>query len=327
MTKNNKKYLPDDFDEKVYLELNPDVANAIKNGTCKGAFEHYKEFGFKEGRPLKSRKSYFLKLIDESGAGLEIGPSHRPVTPKSENYNCQILDHLNENDLKKKYKNHDVNLNNIEKVDYVWDGTPIDKLIGKRNHFDYIIASHVIEHVPDFISFLQQCENLLSVNGILSLAIPDKRYCFDFFSPITTTGMIIDAFLEKAVKPSPGRVFDHFSNAAQLDEGEASIAWSENSGLDRKKLIHTMSQAIDQYSQSLNIDKYIDCHNWRFVPASFCLLISDLRELKLTNLDIAYKQDTIGHEFFVSLKINQVSNKNKLPSRMSRLQEINESLN
>tara|TARA_B110000211_G_scaffold173150_1_gene195574 strand:+ start:1052 stop:1693 length:642 start_codon:yes stop_codon:yes gene_type:complete len=50
MTKNNKKYLPDDFDEKVYLELYPDVANAIKNGTCKSGFDHYKEFGFKEGR-------------------------------------------------------------------------------------------------------------------------------------------------------------------------------------------------------------------------------------------------------------------------------------
>ncbi len=326
MTKNNKEYLPDDFDEKAYLELNPDVANAIKNGTCKSGFDHYKEYGFKEGRLLESRKSYFLKLIDERGVGLEIGPSHRPVTPKSENYNCQILDHLNENDLKKKYKNHDVNLNNIEKVDYVWDGTPIDKFIGKRGYFDYIIASHVIEHVPDFISFLQSCENLLSVNGVLSLAIPDKRYCFDYYSPITTTGMIIDAFLEKAIKPSPGRVFDHFSNAAQL-ENRGAIAWDENSGLNGKELIHTMSQAIDQYSKSIDIDKYIDCHNWRFVPASFRLLISDLRELKLTNLDIAYEQDTIGHEFFVSLKRNQVSDKNELSNRVSKLQEISESLN
>ena len=67
MTKNNKEYSFDNFTEKVYLELYPDVANAIKNGTCKSGFDHYKEYGFKEGRLLESRKSYFLKLIDERG--------------------------------------------------------------------------------------------------------------------------------------------------------------------------------------------------------------------------------------------------------------------
>ena len=98
----------------------------------------------------------------------------------------------------------------------------LQELIRKESCYDWIIASHVIEHIPDLISYFQQCEALLKPDGILSLIIPDKRYCFDYFSPISTTGNLLDAYAEKRVRPSHGQVFDHFANASKR---KGNIAW------------------------------------------------------------------------------------------------------
>ena len=73
MTKNNKKYLPDDFDEKVYLELNPDVAaTGIK------AEQHYLEFGLKEGRSYK-RNIRFNERKENSKTKRSTVASHQNI--------------------------------------------------------------------------------------------------------------------------------------------------------------------------------------------------------------------------------------------------------
>lgn len=108
-----------------------------------------------------TRFDRILSSVNTAGCGLEIGPSFAPAAPKSKGFNVEILDCLSAEDLKIKYAN--MPIENIEPVDYVWSGEPIDKLINKPNHYDYIIASHVIEHLPDMLSWLQQCSNLSSV--------------------------------------------------------------------------------------------------------------------------------------------------------------------
>ena len=67
-----------------------------------------------------SRKEKALYGIDTSAPGLEIGPSHRPFAPKKEGFNVSILDHLNQEQLIEKYKSHNLDLTNIEPVDYIW---------------------------------------------------------------------------------------------------------------------------------------------------------------------------------------------------------------
>jgi predicted SAM-dependent methyltransferase len=41
---------------------------------------------------------------------------------------------------------------------------------------DFVIACHIIEHMPDPIFFLDVCWRLLRPGGILFLAVPDKTY-------------------------------------------------------------------------------------------------------------------------------------------------------
>ena len=152
-----------------------------------------------------SRFDKVMTLVDKNGLGLEIGPSFNPLAPKSQGFNVHILDHVSTEELRAKYQGHTTTLDNIEEVDYVWHGEPLHELIGHEQCYDWIIASHVIEHTPDLISFLAECERLLKPTGMLSLAIPDKRYCFDYFHGTTSTGEFLDAFDQKRIRPSPSQ--------------------------------------------------------------------------------------------------------------------------
>lgn len=238
-----------EFSETDYLIANPDVAAAVAAGQVASGYAHYIEYGKQEGRlwGINSRIGKVLYALNRSGQGLEIGPSHNPLTPKKHGYNVHILDHLSDEDLRKKYAGHGVSLENIETVDFVWSGEDLSELIENKSCYDWIIASHVIEHVPDLISFLQQCAVLLKPEGKLSLVIPDKRYCFDYFNPVSSTGQLLDAYEQKRIRPSPGQIFDHLSNACSSN---GKIAW-EGVVDASPELVHTFTEASNLWRRAI----------------------------------------------------------------------------
>lgn len=142
------------------------------------------------------REDKLLRHVVRNGKGMEIGPSHRPTAPKKAGYDVDIIDHLTREELVNKYRHHGVDIDAIEEVDYVWRGEKYAWLTGKTKHYDWIIASHVIEHTPDLIGFLKECDSILKDDGVVSLAIPDKRFCFDHFRPITGVSKVIDHHLQ-----------------------------------------------------------------------------------------------------------------------------------
>lgn len=289
------------FNEADYLASNPDVAAAVAAGQFKSGLDHYEKCGIHERRLLgvQTRKDKVLFELDKNGLGLEIGPSHNPIASKKSGYNVHILDHLDAEGLRKKYAGHQVNLENIEEVDFVWSGQSLTELIGKSSYYDWIIASHVIEHVPDLVSFLQQCEDLLKPDAKLSLVVPDKRCCFDHFNPLSLTGSFLDAFQDRRTRPSPGQVFDHFSNASKCDD---QIAWSA-AIKGRLELVHSFEQAGEVWRRAGTSDDYFDVHCWRFTPESFRLVITDLNALGLIDMTIVKEFETDGCEFYATLVI------------------------
>jgi len=265
-----------------------------------------------------------LHLVDRSGIGLEIGPSHNPIAPKRAGFNVEIVDHATAEELRQKYKGHPVTLDNIEAVDYVWRGEALTDLTGKKNHYDYIIASHVLEHIPDIVSFFVQCEALLKPTGVLSLVVPDKRYCFDYFRWPSSTGEALDAYTEKRSRHKPGMVFDHFADAAKMDQ---HIAWSRETPRGVFAPIHSFEQARNLWRRALANTDYVDVHAWQFTPTSFKLILHDLRALGLVRLVELASFDSVGHEFHISLgvrdapldAVNRTELMNQIMSEMRRL--------
>lgn len=274
------------------------------------------------------RREKILAHINPAGFGLEVGPAFAPILPKADGYRVEIIDHLDAQGLRDKYANTPgVNLTSIEDVDYVWDGRPLDELIGHIERYDFIIASHVIEHTPDLVNYLRACERLLRPAGILSLVVPDERFCFDYFRFPTTTGEVLDAYLLKRTRHSPGAVFDH---VALVTERNGKIAWDKTS-IGEVTLKHNIADAIYQYERAKSSREYIDIHNWRFTPSSFRLILRELRKLDLTSLVEKCFFETSGCEFYVSLEkppapLDETSAMLSDAERLSLIRDVREEL-
>ncbi|RJT36340.1 methyltransferase domain-containing protein [Mesorhizobium waimense] len=126
-------------------------------------------------------------LDKKTMVGIEIGPFYSPIAPKEHGWQTTVID--------------------FQEVmpDIVLRGEPLDTLALARNRdgYDYFIASHVIEHTPDLLSFFQQVSRLLRKGGIVSLAVPDMRKCFDVLKPVSSIREVLAAYREKRVRHTP----------------------------------------------------------------------------------------------------------------------------
>ena len=113
-----------------------------------------------------SREAKIRGTLTKRSRIIEVGASHAPIVPKSNGWNTTIVDHASREELIKKYANETNLSNKVEEVDFIWQDGDISDIFPKELHnsYDAIIASHVGEHIPDFIRFLQAADRLLQ-NG------------------------------------------------------------------------------------------------------------------------------------------------------------------
>jgi SAM-dependent methyltransferase len=238
------------------------------------------------------RRSLFGSLFDPNGFGLEIGPSYNPTLRKSEGYNIEIVDFQDAAALRLLYPGHD-----IEEVDYVTGGRPLTEVIARHGAYDFIIASHVVSHIPDLIGFLADCQELLKSDGVLVMAVPDKRRCFTLYRATSTTGDVLQARLEGRHRHPPGRHFDQHAFTAARD---GHVVWPLDYPVPPEP-VASLAAAQIKFNQAAASTTYIDTHSWSFLPSSFRLIMRDLWDLGETRLREHKFVETSGPEFFISL--------------------------
>ena len=113
-----------------------------------------------------SRSEKLLSIVDPSMRVIELGPSHSPLAPKAEGWNVSVVDHGARDELVEKYRIHPVDVSRIEEVDVIWTSGPLDAAFppDALGTYDAIIASHVLEHIPDLIGAFRSFERLLVRN-------------------------------------------------------------------------------------------------------------------------------------------------------------------
>jgi SAM-dependent methyltransferase len=249
------------------------------------------------------RKSKLTKHISPLNQdGLEIGPLCWPIVRKDEsNGRIQYVDFSTAEESRKKYKNDpNVNINDIVETDLLWGKQTLPELANGRL-FDYVIASHVIEHVPDMLGWMREIASVLKDNGILSLAIPDKRYTFDYKRDLTSFANLMESYLLQKRRPSPRDIFEQVSLATKVD---LILAW--NGGIDPAKLEHhgTYEEALEKAKKYLKSDDYDDVHVNILTPARFLDLVETASKLGLFDFTVADFYDTAynSHEFIVALQ-------------------------
>jgi len=249
---------------------------------------------------MLTRNEKLLHCIDlASQIGVEIGPLDKPIVTR-EMGRVRYVDHDITEALRLKYADFDnVDTDKIVDVDYIWGEKSLVDLTQAEAPFDYIVASHVIEHVPDFIGWLREVRGILKPGGILSLAIPDKRQCFDYHRHPSKPADVVEAYLRRHKKPSPRQIFDHFASAVSF---QGDIAWNGVVNTSEFVRFHSAVEAWDIAKTAFAKDNYCDVHCWVFTPASFFSLLSELTTMDLLKFEVAQFYETEGCEFLVSLR-------------------------
>lgn len=252
---------------------------------------------------MPTRNETLLAPIDRTMNIIEIGPSFSPVAPKADGWKVHSIDHLPREALVEKYTGEaGVDTSRIEEVDFIWTGGPLSSAVPESLHgsFDALIASHVIEHSPDLIGFLESMATLLHPKGVVALAVPDKRYCFDYFKPLTMAGDVLMAHAERRTRHSRINAFNEVAYSAAM---AGSMVWTQEPVRDLS-LVHPLEKARDVYlSLAEQTDApYHDMHAWRFIPASFELLLLELAWLGETDWQVEQITPPSGCEFLAWLR-------------------------
>ena len=244
------------------------------------------------------RSDRIMQHLRRDGLGLEIGPSHAPIAPRAKGYNVRILDHLPADKLREKYAPLVPDVSAVEEVDYVWSGEPFAELVGPSTRFDWVIASHVIEHSTCLVSFLNDCDSVLKRDGTIALAVPDKRYCFDAYREKTGLGKVIDVYAHRPTRHTAGTAAEFYLDAVTKN---GIITWHAMAPPGGLRIMHGLEdarRAIDDIEQN---GTFIDLHNWVFTPSSFRLIVEDLYQLGYSKLREMAFVPSLGHEFFIWL--------------------------
>jgi SAM-dependent methyltransferase len=244
------------------------------------------------------RKTRLLANLNLDGVGLEIGPLDKPLVLRSPKTSIYYADYASREQLQlKSSEDLSVNIQAIPTIDFTVKSLSDYSAIDKR--FDYIIASHVIEHVPNFVGWLEKLLALLQPTGRLALAIPDKRYMFDYFRPLSTLGDALEAYFEGRQRPTFRQVFDGHGGARQVD---TTLAWEE--GVTQAPLCFDRHTVMQLAKDALFKGEYSDCHCWVFTYESFIEMLNDLNDLGILAAQVVSKAppEPYSNEFQITLE-------------------------
>lgn len=319
--------IADFFDSAWYAENNPDVAQSGLD-----PWIHYLDFGAREGRrpgphldqaePLRAdarrpiaipaakardRLAFLRMHIDKSTKVLEIGPAFNPIVSKTEGHRVYSVDNGDKAELRKRYDGFpDIDVSKIEDVDFVWKDADILSAIPSEHlrSFDVVLMGGVIEHIPNPIGLLQSLQRLLKPGGYISLSVPDKRFCFDFLRPLTTTASWLEAMESGAVLHSPRTLFENKTMAVAR---RGKLLWTAEDVhvQDATFIGRALHDAYRDFvaSKSNGHAHYVDAHAWVFTPSSFTLIVNECHALGLISLIPESVSTRMDAEFLVHLRL------------------------
>lgn len=249
----------------------------------------------------ESRRERMLKGLDlRAGRGAEIGPLHNPLVSKADG-DVLYLDHCDTETLRSIWsKDASVDVSKLH-VDVVWRSRRLVEALKTHGDgalaggsLDYVVASHVVEHVPDLIGWLNQIQEALKPDGQLRLAVPDRRFTFDYLRQDTTLADVLAAHLADARVPSAACILDHTLNMVQVD---CAAAWRGEIDAASLKPVYQFDYCVSTARDALANGTYHDFHCWVFTPASFVNLMMAMGSHDLHHFSCVDFYDTPRNDF------------------------------
>lgn len=147
------------------------------------------------------------------GKGIEIGAGHNPIKVDP---SCDVkyIDKLSSREFRDAFP--ELPDPEITEVDIIADVSKEGLSVIADSSMDFIIASHIIEHLPDPLGFIKECYRVLRNDGVIYLAIPDKNFTFDKDRERTKLEHIISDMRNNVINVDEEHLIDFLRFAARI---------------------------------------------------------------------------------------------------------------
>jgi Methyltransferase domain len=239
---------------------------------------------------------HFIKFVDlKTTTGLEIGAYDLAMVEPNEG-KCDFADYQTTDELR-----HHATIVGVHNPEFI---VPVKYDLrngydGINKKYDWIVACHVIEHIPDLINWFSILSSKLNDNGLIFLIIPDKRYTFDIHRRVTSLCDLVRANIEKLEKPSYAQVFDHFFYTA--DKVDPIAIWAGCAPPAPQKNYEHSHIAAQRA-----LVGFEDAHCSVFTPESFAEIINDLNKAGLTQLVLKEMRSTQLNQIDFSIVLKKL---------------------
>jgi len=238
-----------------------------------------------------NRTEVLASLIDATRQrGLEIGPLDRPMVTRDMGP-VEYVDRASRTGLVAAYDGHAVDAARIPEIDHVWGEQSLLDCVGGQRAYGYVLASHVIEHVPDVFGWLGEIASVLADGGLAVFFAPDKRYTFDARRPVSASGEFVDAYVRRLRRPDVRQIFNHVYETRDLQAPPP----------DEAALTERARQGLDVSRRSRASGAYFDAHCWVFTPRSLVAALDLASRLDLLPFEVA-RIEQGADEFLIALR-------------------------
>ncbi len=203
--------------------------------------------------PLAVRRRFSRRLI---GQGVEIGPGHVPF-PIPKRVKVRFVDRWEPGENSSLFPELGESPG-FPKPDVVSD-LDAERLSGLADGSqDFVIASHVIEHLANPLAMLVDIHRVLRTGGLLVLLVPDRHRTFDRNRDPTPLGHLVDEYERDVREVDDAHITEYV--IATRDHGHETGAPSqlpddltaENIALHRRRSVHAHVWDVDEFRQVLD---------------------------------------------------------------------------
>jgi len=237
----------------------------------------------------------------KKAVGAEIGPLAWPIVRKSQGQ-VFYIDYLDHAGLRTKYADDpNVPKDEIVPIDIVAaSSSAAVAALKERGGVDYVMASHVLEHVPDLVGWLRDLSEVLRPGGTIRLALPDYRFCFDFIREPSRLSDVLTAHISGAVKPQMREIVDF-----KLHHRETQNVTALWDGTHDRRLVDSNDFERARKAALKGEAEYVDVHCWTLTLGIFAQIMADLCRMGLVRLQCVHGFDAevYEHEFVVVMSL------------------------
>lgn len=196
-------------------------------------------------------------FLDISGNGLEIAPYFDPCL-RAPKYNIMYTDYISNEEIQAKAAENPDVVHSPPLIDFTWNpGKPLKDCAPEGLSFDYALASHVMEHVPNPIGWLNNVLSILKIGGRLAIFLPSKKFSFDCYRVETQYHQLVEWWIEQPPIPTTGQLIDFMGNAISVYH---DTVFNEEGVVVDGKPHYGDSNAIDAGVFVYQNQNYLDVH-------------------------------------------------------------------